>query len=82
MKQKDIILIVVIAFISAVLSILLSNQLIVSPKDRQTAVEVVTPIKSKFSQPDKRYFNKDSVDPTRLITIGQNANSDPFSGSQ
>jgi hypothetical protein len=82
MKQKDIALIVVVGFISLVLSVLLSNMLFASPKKRQQQVEVVQPISSGFPQPDEKYFNKDAFDPTKLITIGQNQNPDPFSGSR
>jgi hypothetical protein len=79
MKQKDIALIIVIVFISAIVSLLISKAVFVSPKNRQQQVEVVQPITSDFPKPDKRFFNKDANDPTKLITIGQNANSDPFS---
>jgi hypothetical protein len=81
MKQKDIILILVIAFISAVASILISKILFAAPATHQQQVEVVQPIVSDFPHPDTRYFSKDAFDPTKLITIGQNANPDPFSGS-
>lgn len=81
MKQKDIALIVVIVAVSAVLSFVVSNALFGSPKTRQQQAEVVQPISADFEQPDSRYFNKNSFDPTKPITIGQNANPDPFSGS-
>ncbi len=81
MKQKDLALIVVIVFISTVLSFFLSKTIIASPENRQQAVEVVQPISAEFPQPDSRYFNSNAFDPTKLITIGQNANPDPFSGS-
>jgi hypothetical protein len=79
MKQKDIVLILVIVFISAVVSLFVSKAIFVSPKNRQQQVEVVQPITADFPKPDKQFFNKDANDPTKLITIGQNANSDPFS---
>jgi hypothetical protein len=50
-----------------------------SPKNRQQEVEVVQPISSSFPQPDKRYFNHNSFDPTQPIVIGQNTNPNPFS---
>lgn len=81
MKQKDIALIVVIVFFSGVISLLVSNAFFGSPAEREQKVEVVQPITAQFSKPDKRYFNKDAFDPTRQITIGQNANNDPFNGS-
>lgn len=81
MKQKDIALIVLIVGISAVSSLVVSNLLFSSPKSRKQEAEVVQPISSSFSAPDERYFNKDAFDPTRIITIGQNANPNPFNGA-
>ena len=81
MKQKDIALILVIVFVSAVISLLISNMLFASPKKRQEQVEVVQPISSDFPAPDKRYFNEKAFNPTKTITIGQNNNTDPFSGA-
>jgi ABC-type maltose transport system permease subunit len=81
MKQKDIALVLVITFISAVISLILSNMLFATPKNRQQAVEVVQPITADFPAPDTHYFNKNAFDPTKLITIGPGANPDPFSGS-
>lgn len=78
MKQKDITLIIVVAFVSGVFSILVSNVFISSPKSRKTLVEVVDPISSEFNQPDKKIFNKDAVDPTQNIQIGENPNPQPF----
>jgi hypothetical protein len=80
MKQKDVILIIVIAFVSAVLSLVLSNVLFASPKNRQQTVEIVDAITSDFSTPSKKYFNNSSVDPTQLIQIGNNNNQTPFNG--
>jgi len=79
MKQKDIALIVVIVFFSAIVSLLLSNKIFVSSKNRQQKVEVVQPISADFPKPDDRYFNDKAFDPTQPITIGQNANPQPFS---
>ena len=79
MKQKDIALIIVIIFVSALVSWFVSNAIFASPKDRQQEVEVVQPITTDFPQPDTHYFNNTAIDPTRTITIGQNNNSDPFS---
>lgn len=82
MKQKDIALILVIVFVSAVISLLVSNMLFASPKKRQEQVEVVQPITAEFPAADTHYFNDKAINPTRTITIGNNNNTDPFSGSQ
>lgn len=80
MKQKDIALILVIIVISAAISFLVSNKIFASPKARQQQVEVVQAITDDFPQPNPNYFNAQSVDPTKLITIGQNGNAAPFNG--
>jgi hypothetical protein len=80
MKQKDITLIIMIVLISGVLSFIVSNYVFVTPKDRQTQVEIVPTITSQFSQPDNRFYNSTSFDPTRIIVIGNNSNKDPFAG--
>lgn len=78
MKQKDLPLILIVVIISAVFSLLLSNFLISAPKNRHTQVEVVSPITSDFKQPDQKYFNAQSIDPTQPIHIGDTTNQQPF----
>ena len=77
MKQKDIALIVVVAIVSAVIALVLSN-LLFGPSRSQQKAEVVDPITAAFQTPDKRYFNANSVDPTQTITIGTPSNQTPF----
>ena len=81
MKQKDLALIVVVIIISGVISVFVSNALFASPKNRQQKVDVVKPISSSFTAPDKRYLNSQSIDPTILIIIGNNANANPFNSA-
>lgn len=81
MKQKDIALIVVIAIISAIVSFVISGKIFVTPANRQQKVEVVDKINSDFTAPDSKYFNSSSVNPTQLVTIGNNNNQNPFNGT-
>jgi hypothetical protein len=81
MKQKDMVLIVVVVIVSAVLSTVASKVLIAPAKNRQQKVEVVMPITPDFKTPSSKYFNTSSVDPTQLITIGNNTNPQPFNGT-
>jgi hypothetical protein len=81
MKQKDIVLIVIIVLISGILSLFVSKAIFAPPKNRQQQVDVVQPITADFPKPDSHYFNSSAIDPTQLITIGQNANPNPFSSS-
>jgi hypothetical protein len=78
MKQKDIALIIIVIFFSALISFFVSNALFGSAKSNQVEVEVVQPITTSFPQPDKRFFNKEAFDPTQPITIGQDNNPTPF----
>lgn len=80
MRQKDIALVLIIAFVSAVFSLVLSNLLITTPKNRSAKVTIVERIDPNFQTPDKKYFNDQSFDPTKLIHIGENPNpnSKPF----
>ncbi|HVI60767.1 MAG TPA: hypothetical protein VM535_01280 [Candidatus Saccharimonadales bacterium] len=81
MKQKDILIIVVIVFFSAIVSFLVSRLIFVAPQNRQQSVEVVQPITADFDKPDSRYFNDQAFDPAQPITIEQNANPNPFSST-
>lgn len=81
MKQKDLALIAVIIFISVVVSLFVSKNVIVPSNNRKQQVSVVQPITSDFPKPSSQYFNSSSIDPTQLIVIGQNANSNPFNSS-
>lgn len=78
MKQKDIALIVIVVFVSGALSFFISGLVIGSSttKQRGLTVDVISPV---FSQPDGTYFNKNSIDPTQLIHIGNGSNPNPFS---
>lgn len=81
MKQKDIAIIIVIAFFSAVISFLASNRLFVTPAGRNQQAEVVDAINATFQTPDKKYFNSNSIDPTQQAVLGTGTNSDPFNGA-
>jgi len=78
MKQKDIALLIVIAFFSAIASFLISGKIFVTPANRQQKVEVVAVIDSSFQTPSSKYFNSSSIDPAQLVQIGSNNNQNPF----
>lgn len=81
MRQKDLAIILAVAFFSAVASLVLSRLIFAKPADRNQQVEVVQPISADFPQPDKRYFNAESIDPTQPIVIGNGTNPEPFRGT-
>lgn len=80
MKQKDILLLIVVAIVSGVLSFVLSNVLFSSPEKRSQKVEVVDKISSDFPRPNKEYFNAESINPAQLVEIGKSTNPNPFTG--
>jgi len=86
MKRKDIVLIVVVTIVAGVFALLISNVLISSPNKRKERVEVVEAISSEFKDPKnngdlKNYLNAQSIDPTRIIQIGDTLNQKPFNGT-
>jgi hypothetical protein len=80
MKQKDLALILVIIIVSGMISFFAGRLLFAAPEDRQVKAEVVDAITSDFSQPSSKYFNERSINPTKLISIGDNSNVTPFNG--
>jgi hypothetical protein len=80
MKQKDVAVIIIIAFISAIVSFFASNKLFVTPSNRNQKAEVVDAINATFQNPDTKYFNSNSIDPTQSTVIGTDSNQNPFNG--
>lgn len=80
MKKNDIAILILIASITLVLSYLLVKALFGSPQDQQTKVETVEPIHANIVEPSPRIFNKDAINPTVVIQIGNPSNQQPFSG--
>jgi hypothetical protein len=80
MKQKDMSLIIAVVVVSAILSFILGHLVFAAPKNRQQKVEIVDAISTDFPRPDSRYFNSESINPTQLIRIAENANLRPFNG--
>lgn len=78
MKQKDIIVLIVVVFVSGVTSYFLANLLFGGDKNYELKVPVVEQISSSFDTPNEQYFNKNSIDSSKTITIGDSTNTDPF----
>lgn len=70
MKQKSIMTIIVVSVLSIIVAYFSSNMLFRSPKNREQKVEKVEAISTNFDNPDKTYFNEQSIDPTQIIKIG------------
>jgi hypothetical protein len=78
MKSKDIIVLMVVAFVSAFLSYFVSGFLFAKPDDRKVTVEVVEPISGELLRPDSKYFNSSANNPTQIIIIQPETNPNPF----
>lgn len=78
MKQKDIAVIAITVFISGIFSFIICSNFLFTAKDQHQQAEVVAPISSDFELPDKKIFNTEAVNPTKLIEIGPNSNNQPF----
>jgi len=81
MKRNDLALIVLIVSISMVAAYFLGKAVIGEPKKQQQQVEVVDPITADVTQPDAAIFNKDAINPTVPIQIGNSSNQQPFTGN-
>lgn len=80
MKQKDIALLLVVGFVSMMISFAASNWIFTPEDVKKQEAEVVETISTKFETPaaGDPYFNKDANNPTQLIKIGEDPNRDPF----
>ncbi|MDB5184312.1 MAG: hypothetical protein JWN38_120 [Candidatus Saccharibacteria bacterium] len=80
MKQKDILLLIVIVFISTLFAVGISKVVFHSTA-RDAQAESVDVITADFPTPDPKYFNEQAVNLTRLIQISGNNNDNPFTGT-
>ena len=79
MKKNDILIISVVAVVAGVFSFVLANFLFGGQKNFKLDAPTVQPITAEFKTPDSKYFNKDSLDITKDITVEDNSNNQPFS---
>ena len=82
MKSKDFAPIILLAFVSGVVSFFVSNLVISSDDNRSQSVEVVNTISTELQRPPTEYFNDTSINPTQTITIGEDQSEQPFGSSE
>lgn len=80
MKKNDIALIVLITSITLVVSYLVVKAIFGEPASQQTTVEKAEPLAGTIQEPSPRIFNKNAINPTVVIQIGNPSNQQPFSG--
>ena len=81
MKQKDLSLVLVVVFISIVVALIVSRWVFSSAQNSQQTAEKVDVITAEFPLPDSKYFNVESVNPTKQIEIGGSSNPSPFNSN-
>ncbi len=80
MKRNDIALLVLIVSLTLVISFLIVKAVFGEPEKQAVQVEKIDPISSQIVQPSGSIFNRDAINPTVVIQIGNPANQQPFNG--
>lgn len=80
MKQKDIALITVVVFVSAIISLFVSKSVFTKTSNQQS-VEVVQPMTASFAYKEDSAYFTNGFDPTKLIQVSPNNNTNPFPAS-
>ncbi|MEX2014373.1 MAG: hypothetical protein WD885_00355 [Candidatus Saccharimonadales bacterium] len=78
MKQKDIALIAVVVIFAGIISLVVSNFFFTPDANKTLEAEVVEEITAEFPPVEESVFNKDAINPTKLIEIGDSNNKQPF----
>lgn len=78
MKKNDIALIILIVAVCAVITYFIGNAIIGDQSAKQVSAEVLEPISGNITEPSKKIFNKDAINPTVVIQIGSPSNQQPF----
>lgn len=78
MKKNDIALIVLIVSISLVVTYFVAKAILGDPKGQEVSAEVVEPISPDLTTPSNKIFNRDAINPTVVIQIGNPSNQQPF----
>ena len=81
MKQKDIIVIVIVSVIAGIFGFIIANALFGGAKAYNLTAPRLSAVTSESNPPSTTYFNSSSINPTKDITIGDTSNSQPFNGS-
>ncbi len=78
MKSREWGIIAVIVIVSSVASLFIARAIFGGGDTSVLKSQVVEPIPSSISLPDKTYFNDQSINPTTQINIGEDSNPTPF----
>ena len=70
MKNSDIAMVILVSFVSVVVSYLLGNAIMGDPNDRVETIQYMTPISNTIEQPDIETFNPHALNPTVEVYVG------------
>lgn len=76
MKKTDIAMIVFIAGLSVLLAYFVAKSVLGDISEESVKVKTATPISSEVTQPDPTVFNKDAINPTVKVVIGEKNGSE------
>lgn len=71
MKQSDIGTLIVVASASVIVAYFTANAVIGSPTAEPQTVRTTTEITQNIVEPDSTIFNKDAINPTVEVVIGE-----------
>lgn len=80
MKKSDLALLALIVSLTLVISFLLVKALFGEATNVATKVEKAESISANLVEPSSAIFNKDAINPTVVIQIGNSGNQQPFTG--
>lgn len=80
MKRSDIAVLALIVSLTLVISFLVVKGLFGEAQNESVRVEKVEPISATIVEPSPSIFNRDAINPTVVIQIGNPANQQPFTG--
>jgi len=77
MKKNDLALVLLIVSVSLVVAYLI-GQTLLPPQKHSAQVEVVVPVTSDVTQPEKSTFHTGAINPAVPVNIGDSSNQQPF----
>jgi hypothetical protein len=80
MKRSDIAVLALIVSLTLVISFLIVKALFGEARNETTKVEKAEPISANIVPPSPSIFNRDAINPTVVIQIGNPGNQQPFTG--
>ncbi|HYG84269.1 MAG TPA: hypothetical protein VD907_05330 [Verrucomicrobiae bacterium] len=78
MRKNDIAIIILIASISALVAFFIGKAVIGEPQQQSVKVKTIEAITTEVTPPESTIFNKDGINPTVEINIGNPSNRQPF----